>query len=95
MAEPIRGPIAELMERKFFVDEAYEAVFVRFGGWVSNGLAWFDKRGIDGLVNGAGSLASASSRVGRRAQTGLVRGYVGGFVLGAVVLAAVVLVQVV
>ncbi len=95
MAEPIRGPVAELMQRKFFVDEAYEAVFVRFGGWLSNGLARFDKRGIDGLVNGAGSLATATSRVGRRAQTGLVRGYLGGFVLGAVVLAAVVLVQVV
>ena len=95
MAEPIRGPLAELMERKFFVDEAYEAVFVRFGGWVSNGLARFDKRGIDGVVDGAGSLSMASSRIGRRAQTGLVRGYLGGFVLGAVVLAAVVLVQVV
>ena len=94
MAEPIRGPVAELMQRKFFVDEAYEAVFVRFGGWLSDRLAWFDKRGIDGIVNGAASLTAASSRVGRRAQTGLLRGYVGGFVFGAVVLAAVILVQV-
>ncbi len=94
MAEPIRGPVAELMQRKFFVDEAYEAVFVRFGGWASEKLAVFDKRGIDGLVDGAGALTSASSRVTRRTQTGLLRGYLGGFVLGAVVLAAIVIVQV-
>jgi NADH-quinone oxidoreductase subunit L len=31
LAEPLRGPFAELFERKFFVDELYEAVFVRFG----------------------------------------------------------------
>ena len=94
LAEPMRGPLAELMQRKFFVDEAYETVFVRFGGWLSNKAAAFDKRGIDGLVNGAGSAASASARVARRTQTGLLRGYVGGFVLGAVVLAAVVIAQV-
>jgi hypothetical protein len=33
-------------------------------------------------------------RVSRRAQTGLVRGYVGGLVVGTLVLVAVVLVQV-
>ncbi len=94
MAEPVRGPVAELMQRKFFVDEAYEAVFVRFGGWVADKLVVFDQRGIDGLVNGAGGLTSASSRLVRRTQTGLMRGYLGGFVFGIVVLAAIVLVQV-
>jgi NADH-quinone oxidoreductase subunit L len=94
MAEPIRGPVAELMERKFFVDEAYAAVFVTFGGWLSNRLAVFDKRGIDGIVNGAGALATGSARWARSLQTGFVRGYVGGLVAGLVVLAAVVIIQV-
>ncbi len=94
MSEPIRGPLAELMERKFFVDEAYEAVFVTFGGWVSERLAVFDKRVIDGAVNGAGGITSLGARVTRRAQTGLLRGYLGGVVAGTVVLVAVLLVQV-
>jgi NADH-quinone oxidoreductase subunit L len=93
LAEPLRGPVAELMERKFFVDEAYQAVFVRAGGWVADLSAAFDRNVVDGVVNGSASLTAATSRVWRRAQTGLVRGYVGGFVLGAVVLAAVILVQ--
>jgi NADH-quinone oxidoreductase subunit L len=94
MAEPVRGPVAELMERKFFVDEAYETVFVRAGGTLSRGLVWFDTRVIDGLVNAAGGVSMAIGNVSRRAQTGLVRGYVGGLVVGTLLLVAVVLVQV-
>jgi NADH-quinone oxidoreductase subunit L len=95
MAEPIKGPVAELMERKFFVDEAYEAVFVRAGGQLGRLMAWFDTRVIDGAVNGAGAVSTAIGRAGRQTQSGLVRGYVGAMVLGALVLVAVVLVQVV
>jgi NADH-quinone oxidoreductase subunit L len=94
IAEPIRGPIAELMQRKFFVDELYEAVFVRFGGWLANGMVWFDTNVIDGLVNGAGAASTATARRVRRVQTGLVRGYLAGMVAGAVILLAVLLVQV-
>jgi NADH-quinone oxidoreductase subunit L len=94
VAEPIRGPFAELLERKFFVDELYEAIFVRFGGWVSDGMAWFDAKVIDGLVNGVGAISTATARGVRRTQTGLVRGYLAGMVAGVVVLLAVLLVQV-
>ena len=94
LAEPVRGPVAELLERRFFVDEAYEAVFVRFGGWVARLVEAFDRRVVDGLVDGAGVVSTGTGRLTRRAQTGLIRGYLGGLVLGAVVLAAVILVQV-
>ena len=96
MAEPALrlGAVGELFQRKFFVDELYEAIFVRFGGWLSDRAAWFDRTVVDGLVNGVGASAVGAARVGRRPQTGLVRGYLGGFVAGAIVLAAVLIVQV-
>ncbi len=94
-SEPIRGPIAELAERRFFVDEAYEAVFVTAGGGVSRALVWFDTRVVDGLVNGAGAASLAVGRVARHSQTGLVRRYVAVMVLGALVLLAVLIAQVV
>jgi NADH-quinone oxidoreductase subunit L len=94
MVEPIRGPFAELAERKFFVDELYETVFTRAGGRFAEALVWFDTRVIDGAVNGAGALSMGVGRVGRRVQTGLVRGYVAGLVVGALVLVGVLLVQV-
>jgi NADH-quinone oxidoreductase subunit L len=95
MAEPVRGVGAELMERKFYVDELYETVFVRAGGRVADALVWFDTRIIDGAVNGAGAASMAVGRVTRRVQTGLVRGYVGAFVAGALVLVVALLIQVV
>jgi NADH-quinone oxidoreductase subunit L len=80
MSEPVRGVGAEMIERKFYVDELYETVFVRAGGRVADALVWFDTRVIDGAVNGAGAASMAVGRVTRRVQTGLVRGYVGAFV---------------
>ncbi len=94
MAEPIRGVGAELLERKFFVDEAYEAVFVRFGGRVAAAARWFDTRVIDGAVMGAGATSVRIGQASRRAQSGLTRAYVGGLLLGALALVAVFLIQV-
>lgn len=94
IAEPIRGPIAELFERKFFVDEAYETVFVRAGGRLAAAARWFDSRIIDGAVVGAGSASVWIGQTSRRVQSGLTRAYVGGLVLGALALVAVFLFQV-
>jgi NADH-quinone oxidoreductase subunit L len=95
MSEPVSGVGAELMERRFFVDEAYEKVFTGAGGRVAQAMVWFDTRVIDGLVDGAGAVSVAIGRVGRRAQTGLVRSYVGVVLLGAIVLVGVLMAQVV
>jgi len=94
-SEPLTGPVAELAERRFFVDEAYEAVFVTAGSGLSRALVWFDTRVIDGLVNGAGTGSITLARSVRGAQSGLVRRYVGVMVLGVLVLLAVLIVQVV
>ena len=94
-SEPIRGPLAELAERRFFVDEAYEAVFVTAGGGLARAMVWFDTRVIDGLVNGAGGGSVLLGRGSRRAQSGLVRRYVAVMVLGVLALLAVLIAQVV
>lgn len=93
-AEPLRGPVAELLERKFFVDEAYQAVLTGFGGWFAQRSADFDRVVVDGVVNGAGRSSTAAGGIARRVQTGLVRGYLAAFVLGVVVVAGVLIVQV-
>jgi NADH-quinone oxidoreductase subunit L len=92
--EVVRGPLAELMERKFYVDELYEAVFVRAGGRLADAAVWFDRTVVDGVVNGAGALSTFSARTTRRVQTGFTRGYLASVALGAVVLVAVLLIQV-
>jgi NADH-quinone oxidoreductase subunit L len=94
MSEPIRGTAAELLERKFYVDELYSTVFTRFGGRVADAMVWFDTRIIDGAVNAAGAGTLRIGRATRRVQTGLVRGYAASFLVGALVLVGFLLVQV-
>jgi NADH-quinone oxidoreductase subunit L len=93
-AEPLHGPVAEVLERKFFVDQAYEAVFTGFGGWLADRSADFDRVVVDGLVNGVGRSSTAAGAIARRVQTGLARGYLAAFVLGVVVVAGFLIVQV-
>ncbi|MEX0591939.1 MAG: NADH-quinone oxidoreductase subunit L [Nitriliruptoraceae bacterium] len=95
LSEPLRGRLAELFERKFFVDELYGAVFVSFGGAVARGAVWFDRRVIDGLVNGTAAATMTVARSSRRAQTGVLRTYVAVMVAGALALVVYLLLRVV
>jgi NADH-quinone oxidoreductase subunit L len=94
---PVRGeaigvptnPIHALLLRKYYVDELYDAVFVRpllgLFEWCARS---FDLGLIDGIVNGIGRFVAAWSQGMRRIQTGLVMNYALGILLGAVAVVA-------
>jgi NADH-quinone oxidoreductase subunit L len=71
----------------WYIDELYARTLVPAGllvaGFLSSGV---DLRTIDGVVNGVGALVQRLAAVGRRVQTGLVRNYALGLLLGAVAL---------
>ncbi len=68
---------------KYYVDEAYNFWFVKWGKRISNWL-WltFDVGVVDGIVNGVGALTNWSGQRARRAQTGYVRNYAFSMVIG-------------
>ncbi len=74
-----------VVNRKYYVDEAYEAVFVRplvRGGEII--LEHFDRRILDGVLNGATAATGVTgNRVGLL-QTGLIKEYALAFLIGAV-----------
>ncbi len=83
---------AAFLRGAWYVNELYDAVF----GRPSERLAAFcanvvDPKVIDGAVNGAGSLVRSSGSVIRHTQTGYVRNYVLGIVLGSVLVLAFML----
>jgi NADH-quinone oxidoreductase subunit L len=55
--------VQRLLENKYWVDEAYDAVLVRPIRIVSDGFLWrfVDARVIDGVVNALGGLTKAFS----------------------------------
>lgn len=86
--EIVRGGVGRVLENKFYVDEAYAAVFVTGGSRLGRALQVIDTRVIDGIVNGAGTVTTKMAGYVRGAQTGLVRNYVYVLVAGMLVITA-------
>ena len=75
----------KVLFHKYYVDEIYDALIVRPLQRLSEELLWkqADQQGIDGVVNGAASVARGLGRVGSWLQTGQVGLYIVLFLAGA------------
>jgi NADH-quinone oxidoreductase subunit L len=82
------GPLHTLLLNKYYVDEVYDALFVRPTVALSRGLLWkvVDAEVIDGAVNGAGSVVQTCAAWLRRLQTGSVKVYAASLLLGVVLI---------
>jgi NADH-quinone oxidoreductase subunit L len=78
------GPIYVMLRNLYWVDELYDAVILRPFYAFSRWFTTFDKRLVDGVVNGAGITAEITGQVIKLFQTGLVRNYALMFLLGVV-----------
>ncbi len=79
---------------KYFVDEAYNLYFVKWGKMLATWL-WrkFDVEGVDGIVNGVGAFAAWSGQRIRKTQNGYVRSYAFSMVTGILLILVVVAVR--
>ena len=73
-----------LIRQKFFVDELYATIVASPARLFASFCAGVvDRRIIDGAVNGIGTLVARASGSWRHIQTGFVRNYAVGVMLGA------------
>ena len=77
---------------RWFFDDLNDLVFVRFGTRVAHAAWWFDRRVVDGAVNGVATLTGSGGRELRRIQTGRVQNYALGIAFGLIVMALLYLV---
>jgi NADH-quinone oxidoreductase subunit L len=91
---PRRPALQTMLERKFYFDELYDAVFYRPAVATARGLAWLIEAPF--VLGSVGEIATAFRRLGgetSRVQTGLVRTYAlaiaGGVAVMAIVFVAV------
>ncbi|MCX7617460.1 NADH-quinone oxidoreductase subunit L [Tepidiforma sp.] len=88
------APFALVFERKYFLDDLYEGLFVRtifYRGWCRL-LETIDRRIVDGIVNGTGQLGRAASSRLRAVQVGEVQSYGLGVAAGVIVIFIAVIV---
>jgi NADH-quinone oxidoreductase subunit L len=80
---PAQNAFAKAIEHKFYIDEIYDAVFVKpytaLGKFLNNIV---DTKGIDGIVNGVGRGVNYGSRQLRLLQSGQVGSYLLLMVIG-------------
>jgi NADH-quinone oxidoreductase subunit L len=72
-------------------DWLYNTAFIRVGGWFADRVLWrlVDQEVIDGLlVNGLGGGVAALASEGRKMQSGRVRTYAFGMLIGVVAIVA-------
>src|SRR6266705_3445484 len=83
-----------LLERKYYFDEIYDAVFVRpLDAAAATGYRTVETEVLDGAVVRTGQLAASSASYGSFTQTGYFRNYVLVFVASAVILAVLLIVR--
>ena len=85
-------PLYDGSRSRWYFDDLNDLVFVRFGRKLANALWWFDRRVVDGTVNGVATLTSSGGRGLRQIQTGRVQNYALGIAFGLVAIAAAYLV---
>jgi NADH-quinone oxidoreductase subunit L len=83
---PVRAARADL-----YGNALNEALVARPGQWLTGGLVFTDRKGVDGLVNGIAALFGGTSGRLRRLQTGFVRSYALSMLGGAILLVAALL----
>ena len=84
-----------VLQKSYFIDDIYDTVIGRPGEALARFTATvIDPKVIDGAVNGVGRLARGAGAGLRRIQTGFVRQYALGIVVGAVALLAYMLTRV-
>ncbi|MPZ87809.1 MAG: NADH-quinone oxidoreductase subunit L [Nitriliruptorales bacterium] len=82
----VGGGVRRAAREAFRVDGLYETIVLRPGRLLAEGFSLFDRRGVDGAVNGLARLTGGLATLGRRTQTGFVRSYALAVLGGAVLI---------
>ena len=85
-AAPAKAVELDIFARAWRYDETITKVAGGPGRRAFSEVARFDRRFVDGAVNGVGSLVQAGANWLRQSQTGKVRSYALGIAVGAVIL---------
>jgi NADH-quinone oxidoreductase subunit L len=78
--------LVQLLERKYYIDELYQLLFVRSLQGLGKALDLFDDYVVDGLVRLSGHSVSALGRLNSRLQSGQVQAYALTALIGIVIL---------
>jgi proton-translocating NADH-quinone oxidoreductase chain L len=90
-SNPVGGAIRTLLYNRYYLNELYNGVIVRYVVLgLAGACAWFDAHIIDGLANGSAQAVLGIGRITRRSETGFLQNY-GAAIFGGALLLMLIL----
>ncbi len=90
----ILGRLYRWIYRKFYIDEVYLFVTKRIlFNMIGKPFAWFDRKVVDGMINGTASVSSDLSESIKGIQSGRLQAYTMFFLGGVLLLAAILILK--
>lgn len=91
MSKPVPRRIFHILSERYYFPQAYDRIGMWFGYGISRGLDYFDRKGVDGLINGVGAFFMGISQRIRKSETGFVQSYVSVIVVAVIIIVALLL----
>ncbi len=91
LSRPVPHGIQHVLAERYYFPQAYDKIGLWLGYGIARGLDFFDRKVVDGFINGVGSVFTDVSQRIRKSETGLVQNYASVIVAAVVVIVAVLL----
>lgn len=90
LSRPSVKRIFNVLAERYYFPQAYDSIGMTFGYGIARGLDWFDRKVIDGFVNGVGSFFLAAGQRIRKTETGFLQNYASVILAGLLIIAILV-----
>lgn len=92
MSRPFPRKAFKVLSERYYFPQAYDKIGLWLGYGISRGLDFFDRKGVDGFINGVGSFFMGISQRIRKSETGFVQNYASVVVAAVVIIVLILLI---
>jgi len=86
LSRPVPSRLFKVLSERYYFPQAYDTIGIWMGYQIGRALDFFDRKGVDGVVNGIGEFFMSSSEKIRKSETGFVQNYASAVIAGVVVI---------
>ncbi|MBX8631147.1 MAG: hypothetical protein KIY12_09360 [Thermoplasmata archaeon] len=83
--------IYTLLAERYYFPQMYDSMGIALGYYIARGLDFFDRKVVDGIVNGIGRFFMNSAERMKKSETGFVQNYADVIILGVIVIAVILI----
>ena len=91
LSKPFPHGIQKVLAERYYFPQAYDKLGMWIGYGIARGLDFFDRKAVDGFINGVGAVFVGASQRLRKSETGFVQNYASVIIAAVVIIVAILL----